>query len=94
MILPPRRRVIATRGALKFDGDSSIPRPFMRSLRINAAVFLLLAAIFPAVRTVLAATLEIQIRPVINGEPLQLDSVRYANGAGETFSVTRLSYLC
>ena len=81
------------RGELKLAPYSSIPRPFMRSLRINAALIFLLAAIFPAVRTVLAATLEIQIRPTFNGEPLQLDSLRYQNAAGETFSVTRLSYL-
>jgi cytochrome c peroxidase len=39
------------------------------------------------------ATLEISVRPVFAGEPLLLDSLRYRNAAGETLSVTRLSYL-
>lgn len=40
-----------------------------------------------------AADLQITIEPVFNGEPLLLDSLRCENGAGETMSVTRLSYL-
>src|SRR5262249_40730308 len=40
-----------------------------------------------------AASLEISIRPCFAGQPLLLDSLRYKNSAGETFSVTRLSYL-
>ncbi len=39
------------------------------------------------------ATLEISINPTFKGDPLFLDSLRYQNVAGETFSVTRLSYL-
>jgi cytochrome c peroxidase len=39
------------------------------------------------------ASLEISIRHTFNGEPLLLDSLRYQNAAGETLSVTRLSYL-
>ncbi len=41
----------------------------------------------------LAATLEISLRHTFNGEPLQLDSVRYQNAAGETLSVTRAGCL-
>jgi cytochrome c peroxidase len=39
------------------------------------------------------ATLEIAVRHTFHGEPLLLDSLRYQNSAGETLSVTRLSYL-
>ena len=39
------------------------------------------------------ATLEIAVRHTFNGEPLLLDSLRYKNGAGETQSFTRVSYL-
>jgi cytochrome c peroxidase len=40
-----------------------------------------------------ASHLEVTIDPVFNGEPLRLDSLRYQTAAGETISVTRLSYL-
>ncbi|HTR42965.1 MAG TPA: MbnP family protein [Pseudomonadales bacterium] len=40
-----------------------------------------------------AATLEIQITPKFAGEELQPASFRYQTSAGETFSVTRISYL-
>jgi len=50
---------------------------------------LLLAAGAP----VMASRLEVTIDPVFNGEPLRLDSLRYQTAAGETLSVTRLSYL-
>jgi len=40
-----------------------------------------------------AVLLEIAVRHTFNGEPLQLDSLRYKNAAGETLSVMRLSYL-
>jgi len=40
-----------------------------------------------------ASSLEISIRHTFNGEPLQLDSLRYQNAAGERLSVTRVSYL-
>ena len=64
----------------------------MRSLRSNAALFLL-AGIFLAGRATFAALLEISVRPTFNGEPLVLDSLRYQNAAGETLSVSRLSCL-
>jgi cytochrome c peroxidase len=40
-----------------------------------------------------AARLEITVAPRYKGDPLQLDSLRYQNAAGETLAVTRLSYL-
>lgn len=40
-----------------------------------------------------AASLEILIEPVFQGEPLRLNTPHYQNAAGETLSVTRLSYL-
>jgi cytochrome c peroxidase len=40
-----------------------------------------------------AATLEVQITPSMAGEALQPASLRYQTAAGETFSVTRVSYL-
>jgi len=40
-----------------------------------------------------AATLELSVRHVFAGEPLQLGSLRYDTGSREHFSVTRLSYL-
>jgi cytochrome c peroxidase len=40
-----------------------------------------------------ASSLQIDVRPSFNGEPLILDSLRYQNAAGESLSVTRLSYL-
>ena len=39
------------------------------------------------------AELEINVQHTFNGDPLLLDSLRYQNAAGETISVTRLSYL-
>lgn len=39
------------------------------------------------------ASLQIEITPRFNGEPVQPDSLRYRTSAGETFSVTRISYL-
>jgi cytochrome c peroxidase len=41
----------------------------------------------------LAATLQIDITPKVSGENLQPASLRYRTAAGETFSVTRVSYL-
>ncbi|NDH54713.1 MAG: cytochrome C peroxidase, partial [Betaproteobacteria bacterium] len=40
-----------------------------------------------------AATLEIAITPKVSGEPLQPASLRYQTSAGESFSITRVSYL-
>ena len=40
-----------------------------------------------------AAPLEVGVRLVFNGEPVQPDSLHYQTSAGETFSLTRISYL-
>ena len=40
-----------------------------------------------------AATLEIAITPKVSGDPLQPSSLRYQTSAGESFSITRVSYL-
>ncbi|HXI70142.1 MAG TPA: MbnP family protein [Verrucomicrobiae bacterium] len=42
---------------------------------------------------VLGATLQIEITPKVSGENLQPASLRYQTSAGETFSITRVSYL-
>ncbi len=60
----------------------------MRHLIRIAAIALGLCA--PALP---AATLEVAVRHSFNGEPLLLDSLRYANATGETLSFTRISYL-
>lgn len=39
------------------------------------------------------ATLEIQVHVTVNGTPVQPASLRYQTSAGETFSITRVSYL-
>ena len=52
-----------------------------------------LAAFLALTSPAFAASLEITVEPVFNGEPLRLDSLRYENAAGETLSFTRLSYL-
>ena len=59
--------------------------PFFSTLVLLAAIFICIKAS--------AFTLEINIRPAFNGQPLQLDSLRYQNAAGESLSITRLSYL-
>jgi cytochrome c peroxidase len=42
---------------------------------------------------VLGASLQIEITSQFNGQPIQSDSLRYQTSAGETFSITRVSYL-
>jgi cytochrome c peroxidase len=53
----------------------------------------LLATLFDVLSVASAATLEIQITPQMSGANLQPASLRYRTSAGETFSVTRVSYL-
>lgn len=59
--------------------------------RLLRALLLLLAAALAEPAG--AARLEVAIEPVFQGERLRLDSLGYENAAGETLSVTRLSYL-
>lgn len=56
--------------------------------RICCSAFVLLIA-----RSAQPATLQIQISPKVSGENLQPSSFRYQTSAGETFSITRVSYL-
>ena len=51
----------------------------------------MLGCFFPF--TIFAATLQIEITPKVSGEILQPASLRYQTSAGETFSITRVSYL-
>ncbi|HEY2329103.1 MAG TPA: MbnP family protein [Verrucomicrobiae bacterium] len=50
-------------------------------------------ALLSAVQAAFSATLQIQITPKVSGENLQPASLRYQTSAGETFSITRVSYL-
>ena len=50
-------------------------------------------AVSGAISTTSATTLQIQITPKVSGENLQPASFRYQTSAGETFSITRVSYL-
>ena len=50
-------------------------------------------AIFYGFNLASAATLQIEITPKFSGENLQPASFRYQTSAGETFSITRVSYL-
>ena len=52
----------------------------------------ILALIF-AVQAASAATLQIEFTPKVSGENLQPASLRYQTSAGETFSITRVSWL-
>jgi cytochrome c peroxidase len=58
----------------------------MKKLLTAAISCVLTAKIF-------AATLQIEISPKVSGENLQPASFRYQTAAGETFSITRVSYL-
>ena len=52
-----------------------------------------LALIFGGWNIVMGATLQIEITPKVSGENLQPASFRYQTSEGETFSITRVSYL-
>jgi cytochrome c peroxidase len=55
--------------------------------------WLLAAALLVAGGALHAAELQVSLTHTWDGEPLLLDSLRYVNRAGETLSVSRLSYL-
>lgn len=59
----------------------------------NARAIFFWVLIFGGLNFVSAATLEIQVSPKFSGQDLQPASFRYQTSAGETFSVTRVSYL-
>ena len=64
-------------------------RAALRQLVLTFAVWLFSGAY----SLVLGASLEIEITPKVFGENLQPASFRYQTSAGETFSITRVSYL-
>ena len=59
----------------------------------QAGKSLCLALIFGGSNLAFGATLQIEITPKVSGEDFQPASFRYQTAAGETFSVTRVSYL-
>ncbi len=66
---------------------SAIRLPAAKPFRYIAAVLLIFFAANAG-----AATLDVQITPKVSGEDLQPASLRYRTSAGETFSITRVSY--
>jgi hypothetical protein len=50
-------------------------------------------ALLLAVPAGFGASLHVEITPRFSGEPLQPGSLRYQTSAGESFSITRVSYL-
>jgi hypothetical protein len=52
-----------------------------------------LASVLLLSTTAFSSTLHLNVAPVADSAPLLLDSLRYGNAAGETFSITRCSYL-
>jgi cytochrome c peroxidase len=58
----------------------------------RALTFILCSSIFGTLIGS-AATLQVKITPEVSGEDLQPASFRYRTAAGETFSITRVSYL-
>ena len=70
------------------------PRP-PSSIRLVAA-WLLTAGLWagsPLCSPARAAVLHVEITPKFSGEAIQPNSLRYRTSAGETFSITRISYL-
>jgi cytochrome c peroxidase len=60
---------------------------------VRKIVQLVVVAMLNLSATMQAASLSIAIEPRFDGEALRLDSLRYRTSAGETISITRLSYL-
>jgi hypothetical protein len=63
------------------------------SRRFPGRLALPAAALFLAVAPLHAAPLHLDFHHEIAGQPLLVDSLRYENSKGETFSVTRLDWL-
>lgn len=64
----------------------------MRSSALRIAGLLTALILAPA-GTAAARSLGVTVRPCVDTAPLLLDSLRYRNGAGETFSISRLGTL-
>jgi len=65
----------------------------MKGSNIQRAITAQVVSIFAVCSMACAATLEVKITPKVAGENLQPASFRYQTSAGETFSITRVSYL-
>jgi len=62
-------------------------------MRLRRQIIALIVALLCGRAVASAAALQVAIRPVVHGEALRLDSLRYQDAAAETYSLTRLSYL-
>ena len=62
-------------------------------MRIGVAIIQTALAMFCACAAARAATLDIQVAPKVFGQNLQPASFRYQTSAGESFSITRVSWL-
>lgn len=70
------------------------PRHWARALKFGAwSFFGVWILTFEFSLSASAAALQIQITPKCNGEAVQPGSLRYQTSAGESFSITRVSYL-
>ena len=67
--------------------------PFHDHQKTRRTLLVALLVVIVSVHAASAAALEIAVRHTFNGDPLLQDSLRYQNGAGETLSFTRVSYL-
>ena len=74
-----------------FPTVGACPRPRSPLPSLRTVLLRLAWAALPQVTA--AVTLQVQITPVVSGEPLQPASLRYQTSAGETFAVTRVSWL-
>jgi cytochrome c peroxidase len=72
--------------------ESGVALRFPPQSKIAYWLAIFLCSFFIVVNS-FAATLQIHITPKVSGENLQPASFRYQTSAGETFSITRVSYL-
>jgi cytochrome c peroxidase len=72
--------------------ESGVALRFPPQPKIAGWLATFLCSFFIAINS-FAATLQLQITPKVSGENLQPASFRYQTSAGETFSITRVSYL-
>src|SRR5437867_1407616 len=79
------------RYVLRSAGRAGCPQPWFSALVFTA---LYASSSFLSVcSAVYGAGLQLEITPKVAGEALQPASLRYQTTAGETFSITRVSYL-
>src|SRR6202021_226044 len=70
---------------------ASLRRLLRNEIGSLAALMLVLFSVM--FETAQAASLRVEISPQVSGESIQSASLRYSTSAGETFSITRVSYL-